>query len=141
MTKTLQINKNLSLPVSELSFRFARSGGHGGQNVNKVETRVELLFDVMNSPVLSDEERGRVLHRLATRLDSEGILRIVSQETRSQRKNKELAIVRFVELLAHALKERKKRVKTKVPANVKRRRLDTKKKRGELKRLRKVRIE
>ncbi|TAK60222.1 MAG: aminoacyl-tRNA hydrolase [Bacteroidetes bacterium] len=138
MDKDLAITTHVSVPRSELSFRFARSGGHGGQNVNKVETKVELLFDVLHSPSLTDEQKERILKKLENRIDSEGVLRIVSQESRSQSKNREAAVERFIELMSHALKVRKKRMKTKIPKAVKERRLETKKRRGEVKRLRRI---
>ena len=139
--KELIITPTVSIPRAELSFRFARSGGHGGQNVNKVETRVELLFDVAGSPSLTDEQKERALKKLQNRVDSEGILRIVSQESRSQSKNKELAVERFIEILKHAIKKKKHRVATKTPESVHQKRLEHKKRRGVIKKLRKVRVE
>lgn len=138
MAELLEITNTVSIPRPELHFRTARSGGKGGQNVNKVETKVELLFDVAHSPSIPDEERSRLVVRLQNRLDSEGVLRIVSQESRSQSKNKELAIERFVELMKQALKERKKRKATKVPKIVKEKRLMTKKHRSTVKQNRRV---
>ncbi|HYQ86890.1 MAG TPA: alternative ribosome rescue aminoacyl-tRNA hydrolase ArfB [Bacteroidota bacterium] len=130
------VNKHLGIPHSELRFRFARSGGRGGQNVNKVETRVELLFDVAHSPSLTEMDRDRILHHLKGRIDEEGVLRIVSQESRSQWKNRVDAVERFRDLLKLALRPRKKRIATRIPAGVKARRLDQKKHRGRLKELR-----
>ncbi len=137
MTEPLIITHTVSIPFSELTFRFARSGGRGGQNVNKVETKVELLFDVLQSPSLSDEERQRVLHRLESRIDSEGILHVVAQEHRTQNKNREEATKKFVALMKQALAKRKKRVKTKPSAAVKEKRLEQKKLRSKIKKLRK----
>ncbi|MBI5215510.1 MAG: aminoacyl-tRNA hydrolase [Ignavibacteriae bacterium] len=137
MTEPLTITHTVSIPSSELTFRFARSGGRGGQNVNKVETKVELLFDVLQSPNLSDEERQRVLHRLESRIDSEGVLHVVSQEHRTQNKNREEATKKFVQLMKHALAKRKKRIKTKPSAEAKEKRLEEKKKRSTIKKLRK----
>ncbi len=105
----IYINQNLEIPISELRFKFARSGGRGGQNVNKVETKVELLFDVVSSPSLSELQRDSILKNLKSQIDVEGMLHIVSQESRSQWKNRGDAVRKFVELLQKALKPKKKR--------------------------------
>jgi ribosome-associated protein len=131
----------LKIPITELQFRTSRSGGHGGQNVNKLETRVELLFDVSHSYCISDQLRQRLLSNLSSRLDSSGILRIVAQDSRSQWKNKQIAIGRLTALFKSALKVRKKRVSTKPTKTAREDRIRTKKARGETKRLRKVVIE
>ncbi len=78
----------LRLPLGELRFRFSRSSGPGGQHVNRSETRVELLFDVLNSPSLTDHQRTRILNRLAGQIDGEGVLHIFSSTTRSQAENR-----------------------------------------------------
>ncbi len=80
----MPFTNTVSIPTSELHFRFARSSGPGGQHVNRSATQVELLFDVANSPSLDETQRQRVLRNLTPRIDKEGVLHLVSQETRSQ---------------------------------------------------------
>lgn len=136
MKEKIKITNSLSIPASELKYRYSRSSGKGGQNVNKVETKVELLYDIINSCSLTDDERDIILKKLKTHIDGSGILRIVSQESRSQWKNREIAKQRFVNLLQSALRVRKKRHKTKVPSNFIEKRLRLKKMRGNLKKIR-----
>ncbi|HEY3766174.1 MAG TPA: alternative ribosome rescue aminoacyl-tRNA hydrolase ArfB [Gaiellales bacterium] len=99
----LDIGAARPLPPSELEFRATRSGGPGGQHVNTSSTRVELVFDLANSPTLTDAERDRARRRLRTRLDAEGRLRVVAQDERSQYRNRRLATERFCELMRAAL--------------------------------------
>jgi ribosome-associated protein len=141
MLEKIQINQNLEIPLGELRFKFARSGGKGGQNVNKVETKVELLFDVFDSPTLSDQQRNIILKNLKSQIDSNGLLHIVSQQSRSQWKNREDAIRKFTELIQKALKPRKRRIITKVSSATKQKRLDEKKKRSVVKQLRRANYE
>jgi ribosome-associated protein len=133
LTETIRINDELSLPARELNFRFSRSSGPGGQHVQRSDTRVELLFDVANSPSLTDDQRQRILHRLGGCIDGEGVLRVVSSATRSQLGNREDAIQRFQVLLAGALRVRKRRVPTRPSAAARERRLTTKRTRSEVK--------
>jgi ribosome-associated protein len=132
---------SLKIPLAELQFRTSRSGGPGGQNVNKLETRVELLFDVANSPFIPEHLRQRLLSNLSSKLDSLGVLRVVAQDSRSQWKNKQFAIERLTLLLKSALKVHKKRISTKPTRTAREDRLRMKKVRGETKRLRKVVVE
>lgn len=132
----LKISETLHIPLSELEFRSSRSGGPGGQNVNKLETRIELLFDVARSPSLTDEQRNVLMSNLRSKLDTDGVLRVVSQESRSQWQNKRLAVEKFVLLLRKALKPQRKRVATKPSRSAKEKRLKLKKIRGERKKLR-----
>ena len=132
----LSINDSVSIPLDELSFRYARSSGPGGQHVQRTETKVELLFDLVNSPSLSDEQRRLALARLGGRVDSQGVLHLVSQTGRSQLENREEVVERFRHLLAAALKPAKKRASTKPSAAARQRRLEAKRRRGDVKRLR-----
>src|SRR5579871_3724278 len=97
------VNEHLTIPESELTFTASRSGGPGGQNVNKVSSRVTLTFDVMHSAALSESQRRRISTRLQTRINKDGLLRVISQRTRSQELNREDALTRFIELLQNAL--------------------------------------
>lgn len=94
---------------SELKYRFSRASGKGGQNVNKVETRVELLFHVADSAILTEEEKARVLKRLANRINLEGVLVIAVDEHRSQHRNRKEALHRFLQLIEMAMKPEKRR--------------------------------
>lgn len=136
MNEILIITSNLQIPLSELEFNFSRSGGKGGQNVNKVETKVELLFDVAHSPSLGEHVRAVLQKNLQSRIGADGTLRIISQESRSQWMNRQQAVSKFVDLLQRALRPVKKRVPTKVSKGAKQKRLDQKKRRGEIKRMR-----
>jgi len=132
----IYINGRVSIPEDELVFTASRSGGPGGQHVNKVSSRVTLRFDLDASPSLTDGQKHRVRHRLATRVSRDGVLRVVCRSHRSQLANRREAIERFSELLRSALQRPRRRRKTGVPAAAKRRRLEDKKHRGELKRRR-----
>jgi ribosome-associated protein len=129
----IRITDQLTIPEHELWFTTARSGGPGGQNVNKVSSRVTLWFDVASSPSLSERQKHRIRTRLATRVNRDGILRVVSQQHRSQTANRDTAIERFIALLREALTEAPTRHKTRVPAAAKRRRLDEKKRQSQTK--------
>ena len=129
----IPINDQLSIAENELVFVASRSGGPGGQNVNKVSSRVTLLFDVVNSPSLTAEQRSLVSQKLATRINKEGVLRIVSQTTRSQDLNRDDALERFRELLQGALTQRTPRRKTRIPKVAHERRLEEKRKRTTVK--------
>ena len=112
---------------TEFKFRTSRSSGPGGQSVNKVSTKVELLFDVLTSSILSDEQKFIVVTKLKNRISIEGVLQLSCDETRSQLKNKEIATKRFFQLLEEALKPVKKRKPTKPSKASKEKRLKTKK--------------
>ena len=122
-----------TLLLRELHYRTARSGGKGGQNVNKVETKVEAYLDVAASTALSEAEKERVMQQLAKRISSDGILSVTHQTERSQLANKEKATQKFLHLLEKALEVPKKRKRVPVPPEVKAARLEAKKRRSEIK--------
>ena len=119
--------------LPELEFQTSRSSGPGGQNVNKVESRVELRFRVAESQLLTDEQKQTLLGKLASKLTLEGELLVVAQEDRSQLRNKETALRKFHDLLAKALHKPKARKATKPSKGAVRKRLETKKKHSEKK--------
>ena len=129
----LVVDENLIIPERELAYTWSRSSGPGGQNVNKVETRVTVLFDLVRSSVLGDEHKARVRARLATRINKDGVLRVVSQRHRTQAANREAARVKLAELLAQALKTRRQRRPTRPSSEARRRRLEDKRRRSRLK--------
>ncbi len=127
---SVTVAPGISIPLEELRFVASRSGGPGGQNVNRVATKVELLFDVDGSPSLDQHRRGMVRRALAGRIDTKGILHIAVQDSRSQWKNRQLAIERFCDLMSRALKPPKKRKRTVATAASKEERLRMKKQRS-----------
>jgi ribosome-associated protein len=129
----VEINPSLSLPDGELELRTSRSAGPGGQNVNKLETRVTVRFDVAGSPSLSDDQRRRIQERLGTRISKAGVLQVSSQRHRTQAANREAAVARLAGLLAAALEPEAERKPTRMPKAAKRRRLEEKRRRGRLK--------
>ncbi len=137
LTENISISKLVEIPLTAISFRFSRSSGPGGQNVNRVESRVELLFDLAGSPALTEEQRQILQERLASHLDKNGILHLSVQIHRSQLKNREEALLQFQRLLTSALKPRKKRRPTRPSKASRERRLELKKIRGRSKRSRK----
>jgi ribosome-associated protein len=126
----IPISADLTIPEDEITITASRSGGPGGQNVNKVSSKVTLAFDVRGSAVLSEEQKRMIIRSLANRISKDGILQIASQRTRSQELNRVDALNKFSELLRRALTPRRARIKTRVPAGTRQQRLDEKKKRG-----------
>ena len=131
-----RINDHLRIDDDEVRFEFARSSGPGGQNVNKVETKVRLLFDLRGSRSLGPDQKRRIEERLKTRITKDGVLHVASQRHRSREANRRATVERFVELLAEALEEEEPRVRTKVPTVQRTRRLESKRRRSQKKAMR-----
>lgn len=129
----LVINEEWSIPLDEIAFRFATSSGPGGQHVNKSETKAILFFNIAQSPSIPDSFRERLLQKLATRLDSQGVLQIQAQDSRSQYQNRTLALARLQDVLREGLKVPKKRRPTRPSTAVREKRLAQKKQRGQIK--------
>jgi ribosome-associated protein len=134
----LEIAPQLRLPLSELDYQASRSGGPGGQHVNTSSTRIELWWDVANSPSLTPEQRELLLTRLHARLDADGRLRLVSSNSRSQLRNKEAATERLRILVAAALIPPKKRKRTRPSKAAKAARLEDKRRRAATKQRRRA---
>ena len=134
-SESIRVTKSVVVPVSEIELRTSRSSGPGGQHAQKSETRVEAVFDVGASTALSDAQKRRVVAKAGP------VLRAVAQDERSQLRNRELATERLVSALRDALFVQRRRVPTKPSAASKQRRLDEKKRRGEVKRLRRAAVD
>ena len=119
--------------LPEITFQTSRASGPGGQNVNKVESRVELRFNLPASQVLTEEQKALILEKLGNQLTAEGLLLIAVQDDRSQLRNKEIALARFHALLLKSLRRPKPRKATKPSKSAVRKRLEGKKKDGEKK--------
>lgn len=126
----LRVSPTCRIPLSELRWRFSPSGGPGGQHANKANTRAEVQFDIATSPSLGPRQRARLIERLGSSV------RVVADDERSQTRNRELALERLRTRLADALRVQPARRATKTPRSVTRKRLDTKRRRSEIKRLR-----
>jgi ribosome-associated protein len=128
--ESIRVTRSVVLPRAEIELRTSRSSGPGGQHAQKSETRVEAIFDVESSSALTDLQKRRVVARVGP------TIRAIAQDERSQLRNKDLATARLVEQLRAALHVERRRVPTKPSSSAVRRRLDDKRKRGEVKRLR-----
>ncbi|MDQ3987282.1 MAG: aminoacyl-tRNA hydrolase [Actinomycetota bacterium] len=138
MTDDVRVNRSLTIPGDEIKFRFTPSGGPGGQHANRSSTRVELTWNVGSSPSLGPRQREKLRTRLARRIDSSGTLRLSSDAHRSQTRNRDEVLKRLATLVADALRPTRARVATQPTTAARERRLRTKKKRSETKKLRKV---
>ena len=130
MAEELRVNRSVSIPLSELEWKFSGAGGPGGQHANTSNTRVELRFDIAASPSLSDRHRARLVDRLGP------VVRVVASEQRSQSRNRQMALDRLRARLAEALQVRRPRRATTPTAGSRERRLADKRRRSEAKRLR-----
>jgi ribosome-associated protein len=137
----IEITPAIFIDERELQFDFVRASGPGGQNVNKVSTAVQLRFDVLNSPSLASDLKGRLIQRAGNRANADGILLIEAKRFRTQEQNREDAIHRFTELLKNAAIAPKKRVTTKPTRTSSEKRLKEKKIKGQVKSLRRKSFE
>lgn len=127
---------DLSKLLDEATFNFSRSGGKGGQNVNKVETKVELVFNIWGSSVLDDKTKEKLISKLSGKLDKDGNLHVISQTERTQLGNRKKTVEKFESVLSNAFKPEKKRKPTKKSKAVKQKILEEKRKHGEKKKKR-----
>jgi ribosome-associated protein len=128
--ESIRVTRSVSIPLSEIAFRYSRSSGPGGQHAQKTETRVEALFDVEASAALTDRQKNRVVRKAGP------VLRAVAQDERSQARNRELATERVADALREALHVERRRVATKPTKAAVERRLEQKRRRSKTKRLR-----
>lgn len=136
MKSDLFIQEGIIIPAHELEITASRSGGAGGQHVNKTDTRITIRWNIKNTQVLTDEQKQRVIQRLAGRITAEGALIINNSQTRSQEQNRRLALENLAHTLQKALHVPKKRRPTKMSKAAKETRLQEKSQRASIKKLR-----
>jgi ribosome-associated protein len=134
--ESVRVNKRLTIPGSEIDLTFSPSGGPGGQHANRSSTRAELAWNVAASEVLGPRQRARIMERLGRRIDANGVLRLTSDAHRSQLRNRKDVLDRLGRLVADALRPIRSRVPTAPTKAAKERRLQEKRRRSEVKRLR-----
>ncbi len=136
----IEIDQSFQIPHEELRFTTSRSGGPGGQNVNKVETRVTLWYDIANSSAFSPDQKAMIQTRLASRINKEGLLWVTSSRHRTQLANREAALARLFELLGEALQPTPERRPTRISRAARALRRENKKRRSQVKQLRRERF-
>ncbi len=140
MKDDVYIKNGISIPADEIKVQVSRSGGPGGQHVNRTESKVSVYWNIKNTRVLTDEQKLRVLNNIHTHVTDDGVLVIHNCESRSQQQNKQAALATLATVIRKALYIPKKRMKTKVPKNIKEARLRDKSHRSSLKKLRTKKI-
>jgi len=140
MSSQIPIKNDIAIPENEITITTSRAGGPGGQHVNKTSTKVTLRWNPVNSQALTEEQKKRVLENLSKQLTTEGDLVIYNRSTRSQVQNKKLAFDELAKRIRKALHVPRRRMKTKISKGVKEKRLQEKKQRGEVKKLRSKKI-
>lgn len=132
----LEVTETIRIPLSEIDIKAVRSQGAGGQNVNKVSTAIHLRFDIRNSPSLPDRVRTKLLGSGDQRISGDGVLNIKAQESRSQDRNRQAALQRLADIVRSATLKKKARIPTRPGKKAKKKRLDAKSRRGDLKKSR-----
>lgn len=140
MSNNLFINPTIAIPEHELEITASRSGGAGGQHVNKTDTKITIRWNVRNSSALTEEQKNRILQKLESRITEDGDLIVHNSESRSQQQNKKNALNNLAAVIRGALHVQKKRIATKVSKALKEARLKSKAHRGDIKKLRNKKI-